>query len=632
MRHNIRLTLLFLILIIYNYSYAQIPKVISYQGILTNTTGIPKPDGDYSIKFSFYDAENNGNVLWSETKTLSIKKGLFSTLLGDQTPFGSNLKFDKPYWLGIKIANDPELKPRIALSSVAYSLHSSKTDSALYSDFSRRAVNADTAIYTNYSLHSSKADTAEYVKGTVSSIPIALSDNVNYPDVLFTSNIISGDGIAIRGFAPSFAGIFGESQTGYGVYGYSVSDKVAAIYGQNDTFAGVSGRGNHGMGVRGTSSLGIGVYGEGQYGVKGVTLSSDAAVGVWGEADADRNDVRGVYGVSHSPTGNGVVGEVTPTTGNGRGVWGLSNSPSGVGVYGSNSDPNGWAGYFVGLGYFSGAVGIGVTSPTSKLDVNGGSGNGSSVGIHGSSNDNYGIYGTSNSSYGVFGESGNSPGVRARTYNSTSYAVYADYSTSGTNSCGLSSGSYAIYADGPSFFGGTMYLFSNSTNYISGNLHITGDFEASGSKDFRIDHPLDPANKTLVHSCIESNERMLIYSGTVTTDVNGDATINLPSYFESLNTNYRYQLTVVGQDFAQARVSNEISDNKFSIKTDKPNIKICWQVTGDRNDAYSKANPLIVEQEKSADERGKYISPELFGQPKENTINYIKTNIKEVKN
>jgi hypothetical protein len=137
-----------------------------------------------------------------------------------------------------------------------------------------------------------------------------------------------------------------------------------------------------------------------------------------------------------------------------------------------------------------------------------------------------------------------------------------------------------------------------------------------------IDHPLDPANRTLTHSCIESNQRLLMYSGTIVTSASGDATIQLPSYFEALNVNYRYQLTVVGEEFAQARVSRKISNNQFSIKTDKPNIEICWQVTGDRNDAYSKAHPYVVEEEKKPEDRGKYLAPELFGQPETMRIGY----------
>ncbi|SRR5712691_11927476 len=88
----------------------------------------------------------------------------------------------------------------------------------------------------------------------------------------------------------------------------------------------------------------------------------------------------------------------------------------------------------------------------------------------------------------------------------------------------------------------------------------------------------------------------------------------LPPYFEAVNCNFRYQLTVIGQ-FAQAIVASEMQDNRFTIKTDKPNVKVSWQVTGIRHDAYSQAHIVPVEQDKPASERGYYLDPEAHGQP-----------------
>ncbi len=107
-----------------------------------------------------------------------------------------------------------------------------------------------------------------------------------------------------------------------------------------------------------------------------------------------------------------------------------------------------------------------------------------------------------------------------------------------------------------------------------------------------------------------------LYSGNVTTNASGDATVELPSYFSAINRDFRYQLTVIGQ-FAQAIVADEIANDRFTIKTDKANVKVSWQVTGIRNDAWSKAHPFQVEQLKPEDERGTYQHPELFDQPEE---------------
>ena len=113
-----------------NVVFCQIPHTISYQGILTDNSGNPKPDGDYKITFSFYEAESSGDPIWTETKNLQVSKGLFSTSLGDQVPFGSNVKFDKPYFLGIKVADEAELSPRIALTSTGYSFSSIISDTS----------------------------------------------------------------------------------------------------------------------------------------------------------------------------------------------------------------------------------------------------------------------------------------------------------------------------------------------------------------------------------------------------------------------------------------------------------------------------------------------------------------------
>jgi hypothetical protein len=149
--------------------------------------------------------------------------------------------------------------------------------------------------------------------------------------------------------------------------------------------------------------------------------------------------------------------------------------------------------------------------------------------------------------------------------------------------------------------------------WFSGNVEVTGTLNA-GTKAFKIDHPLDPANKYLLHAAVEAPDMTTVYNGNVNTDGNGDATVILPDYFEALNADFRYQLTVIGQ-FAQAIVAREIHQNRFAIKTDKPNVKVSWQVTGIRQDPYAKANPMAAEQDKPAAERGSYLHPELYGQP-----------------
>ncbi len=114
---------------------------------------------------------------------------------------------------------------------------------------------------------------------------------------------------------------------------------------------------------------------------------------------------------------------------------------------------------------------------------------------------------------------------------------------------------------------------------------------------------------------------MNVYNGTVTTDANGEALVELPEYFEVLNRDFRYQLTVIGQ-FAQAIVAEKIRDNRFVIRTDQPNVEVSWQVTGIRQDRWAEANRIVVEEDKPSQERGYYLHPKLYGQPEEKSVEW----------
>ncbi|MCP9763417.1 hypothetical protein [Lacihabitans soyangensis] len=157
--------------------------------------------------------------------------------------------------------------------------------------------------------------------------------------------------------------------------------------------------------------------------------------------------------------------------------------------------------------------------------------------------------------------------------------------------------------------------------YFSGNVHVNGILSKS-SGTFKIDHPLDPENKTLSHSFVESPEMMNIYNGNITTDNNGESVVQLPTYFEALNENFRYQLTVIGK-FAQAIVFEKIKGNSFKIKTDLANTEVSWQVTGTRKDAFAKQNPIVVEQNKADKDKGKYLNPKAFNKTTSHSMHQI---------
>ena len=174
-----------------------------------------------------------------------------------------------------------------------------------------------------------------------------------------------------------------------------------------------------------------------------------------------------------------------------------------------------------------------------------------------------------------------------------------------------------IFATNPD--GGTFAVSGGYAGDFEGDINVSGAVFA-GTKDFKIDHPTDPANKYLLHSSVESSEMMNIYSGNATLNGSGEAIVQLPPWFEAVNGDFRYQLTSIGAPGPGLYIAQEISGGRFKIAGGSADSKVSWQVTAVRRDAYAKAYPLIVEQEKSARERGYYIHPELYGAPKEKGI------------
>lgn len=143
----------------------------------------------------------------------------------------------------------------------------------------------------------------------------------------------------------------------------------------------------------------------------------------------------------------------------------------------------------------------------------------------------------------------------------------------------------------------------------------TGESGGTGLKTFLIDHPQDPANKLLRHYSIEGAEPLLVYSGTVRLDPSGGAVVVLPSYWASVNTDPRYQLTAVGAAMPSLHVASEVSGNKFRIAGGVPNGKVSWTVSGTRNDPYVRRVGIRDVIEKSSSMKGRYFHPVLYGEP-----------------
>jgi hypothetical protein len=184
-------------------------------------------------------------------------------------------------------------------------------------------------------------------------------------------------------------------------------------------------------------------------------------------------------------------------------------------------------------------------------------------------------------------------------------------------------GGYSAHASGGMNIGVYGIANSGATNYagmFDGNVDVNGTLTKDAGS-FKIDHPLDPANKYLSHSFVESPDMKNIYDGVTILDAAGVATVELPDWFEALNQDFRYQLTCIGA-FAPVYVANEIAGNRFTIAGGEPGMKVSWQVTGIRHDKYADAHRIPVEETKSPREQGRYRNPELYGAPASAGVHY----------
>jgi hypothetical protein len=202
----------------------------------------------------------------------------------------------------------------------------------------------------------------------------------------------------------------------------------------------------------------------------------------------------------------------------------------------------------------------------------------------------------------------------------------AGSSTEGAGVFGFSESFGSIGVLGESNSGDGVHGFTSFGQYagdFEGNVNVTGTLTA-GTKDFKIDHPLDPANRYLYHASVESSEMMDVYTGNTRLDERGKAVVGLPDWFEALNCDFRYQLTAIGVPAPGLYIAEEISNNHFEIAGGSPGMKVSWQVAGIRQDAYARTHPLQVEVEKPVNERGYYIHPELYGAPPEMSVEWAR--------
>jgi hypothetical protein len=622
---------------------AALPRTLSYQGVLRDASGNPVPDWAYEITFTLYDAPTAGSVLWQEVNTAQVTDGIVDMILGEYEPL--DLPFDQTYWLGIKVGSDPELSPRVELASAPYALRAAVADVGSDGDWvingndihhlvGRVGIGTDTPTETldvvgnRIRLRESEDPQADAIMLRTDGDAVDLqaenadlhirsgSGGTHGNTILqgFGGNVGVGTetpgerlevagAVKMTGFSMATGATAGfvltSDASGVGTWQASTEEFTLPYVGSvvSDNFAlwidntgsGVAIVGTSpNTGVRGISSASAGA------GVSGAGVDSD---GVYGETSGG-GGVYGVHGYAGEySVGDGVLGESVA----GHGVVGKSHASEGRGVLGEHSDGNKGV---LGTQYYG------------------------ARGTH--QNGNWGAAGTKN--YGVRGEntSGHWGALGA-----ADYGVYGKQSDDCTWNCfaGWFDGTVWVtddlYVDGSTSLDWTEIaddLFVHDNADIWDNAHVGGHLEVDltitkGGGGFKIDHPLDPTNKNLLHSFVESPDMKNIYDGVATLDGSGEAWVHLPEWFEALNRDFRYQLTCIGR-FAPVYVADKISNSSFRIAGGEPGMEVCWMVTGIRRDAFAEAYRIPVEEMKPPDKQGLYLHPEAFGLGEEMSIGH----------
>ncbi len=412
-------------------------------------------------------------------------------------------------------------------------------------------------VSTAYSLQAQRADTASW--GGLTGVPAGFADNVDNDAGGDITGVTAGSGLSGGGAS--------------GSVGLSVDFNVT-----QQRVTGVAPGGTAITGINSNGSVQTAPFGDGD--ITAVTAGSGLSGG--GASGSVNLSLASSISTSHTFENSLTIGDST-----------FRADPNGI-VIGRNMSPSSsylmqsWRNYSSGIARYGSYLNLtnslggsmyGVLAELSRP-----------VGVAGNSYALRGeAIGDGNGRYGVYGYAATADAALAT---GTSVAVYGQATDGAT--------AYGVY-------GNAVSATTNWAGYFAGNANVTGTLSKGGGA-FRIDHPLDPENKYLQHSFVESPDMMNIYNGNIMTDDQGYATVEMPSYFDVLNRDYRYQLTVMGQ-FAQAIVAQKLVDRRFVIQTDKPNVEVSWQVTGIRQDKWAEANRIQVEVDKLPEQRGKYVHP-----------------------
>jgi len=334
---------------------------------------------------------------------------------------------------------------------------------------------------------------------------------------------------------------------------------------------------------------------------------------------AGLNNITVAAGPNLTVTGSGTLGRLTKWTG-------FTSSNSVIGDTGIYEDKYG-------------KVGIGTDTPGSKLTVVDLTG-APAVRIVADNNappDSFGgpalvAEGRGHGSLGIFASSGvNGIGIEGVSFDGDGVSGLSDsFSPPHPGGPAGISGSASIFFGGglAGRFNGVVRIerlfsiFNPGVVLQPGDLAVEGKLNVSGTKNFKIDHPLDPENKYLYHAAIESSEVLNLYSGNVQLNEKGEAAVRMPDWFQALNRDFRYSLTPLGASMPGLHVAEKISENIFKIAGGAANSEVSWQVIGIRSDPVMLKDPFVVEEEKPERERGRYLNHDAYDLPPNKSIHW----------
>lgn len=168
---------------------ADIPRVISYQGLLASAQGSPLADGEYRITVTLYGDEQGSSQIWQDTYAAMVQGGVFNIYLGSgRNPLPEPGRMNQALWIGTRVEGSDELRPLTRLSATPYAINvpdNSITTHKL-ADGAVTADKVDMDYISGVSVNGKKIEG----KGTVLNIQGGNDISVDYDDA--TQSIVIG--------------------------------------------------------------------------------------------------------------------------------------------------------------------------------------------------------------------------------------------------------------------------------------------------------------------------------------------------------------------------------------------------------------------------------------------------------